>query len=463
MATRTEILSAFASIELPTNKVFSMRHEIPHPNEVLRQRWLFMKDPHALTYASLLSSRILGAEFPYLFEGEYIPLNREQETSHEVKKLLKFFGAGSSEELMRRTKACCVGLFEKHGYPEGGRAVMDTLSLVKNLRGEETRKSGEKAWAHEARVIMRSLGELFTLSQTPFSSFRERPHNPFSRIHIEQTAAALCGIGLHDTKEDFLQIPLSFCKQEGNILHFFHVSDGFRGSAKNRVLTLDDLPEQTIFQGDIIFPDTESATIAKTIMDTLTKIEYDPSIILDQESTRLNIDQILHQYSRQTMRRDTKHMVAWAVSHGKLADRVDNVSILWTYDYEKYIAKLIETFEEFQLTSLIAWSHTRTNAPMGISEALLKLLGGTDNELYGWIIEDEEVQSKMKTLEDQGRDPLIIPGFHNAMIITNDGLNEIVYRYPDSTERTMITKIYDARRFETFAVFLQLYKMSQRS
>ncbi len=410
-----------------------------------------MDHPAVLTYMSLLDPELIDLKYPAIFEGIYLPI-RVLEPSAATADMMKYCGAKDSDDLVRRTKNIVKAVLSK--APKHSLDNIDTaFDFMAALYGNETRNTGEKKICHEARTLLDTLVQLIDYHETTlifsYSYYPKgyHPTDPLSPLNQAETAARCAGIVLHDSREDFFDNEIAFLGADYDKGPPYVITLEYEG--RQNFLILNTIKEME----SILY-----------FIDALTNREMDKRFD-DKFVTEENIIRIIGTMLDLGFDMSTKFL-RQTINDGKISDRNDNVKMLWRHPRygpkgDLYHLKLVETLTRpFQLLAASAWGNRHStevvnnlgyvyrepygstwlvnyinDVPLAISVTLLKSLGTTDEDIFGWTTKGNS-KKVFDDLEKEGEEPLLIPSPTQADILTKTGRHIAISRNgnPDVVE-----------------------------
>lgn len=378
-------------------------------------------DPDFLTYLCSLDERNLSTWFPRIDEEGYIypsffigpklPINEvyieDIFPQSQTWSLRHFFSLKEhygtprtpdemkecSDDFLERAGGVVSEYFKLLGDIDSATPVQKAFEIMKNLRGRDTRRTGELAVCHDVRSTLRFMVEpLYSLSQ-----------DKRLRYHPELYSTSACGIAFHDFFEDIeLEGKGSFEYLENFIL--IQNNDSFNPYvASIRFNSLG--PPWVIFREAVNLTNTYDHKKSRKSNDFWYGLK--------------NLAKLLEDAGRDG---DDFPFIRWSVLTGKCMDRCDNLDTLDSYSFYRYNNKLHET-KYFHPLSFFPWTSHMAGAPKPAGQNLLMLLGASYDEMYGWIQDPDKYAAKeiYDILEEKGQSPLVIPDIFHPVLMAKGG------------------------------------------
>ncbi len=415
------------------------------------------ENPEVATYLTSIAYPDLNNNyFPNLIIGHYMTKDPhsgeilpEREPGPRVKNLLEYFGAPNAEAFLHRGKRFAQIMFA--GKPQLARTLETAFDCMVYFQGENKRRSGEEAWCHDIRVGIGQMNALVgRVKRRHF--FQQTNRGEFLPLTLyvegreELCLAACVSAVLHDLTEDFVQ--------DGN------ATISVRGNKQQRLVVTPQrsfIKERGIEERsfDLQFGTYAIRQSTQDMIKAYTNLKY------KDKGTSKNFERFAQSISAIRARDEaTKNALLYNMAGTKIdIDRFGNLSIYYgdtrSDAGKRYFDKLEETYKlysEFGLftfeqeyfplansLTLLFDDYAPPDAPHTPTLALLKLLGATNEELFGWILDlppDHQVNFLLEPYRYLGYEFLIIPGVHRADIIAlhptePEGFHVEVYRNGD--------------------------------
>lgn len=405
--------------EIPPTRPLWTRNQPLSPEEAEKEVDRLLTNPLDATFVTSLSLEDLTSMFPRIFTGHYIGERRPP--SEETKALLQFFGTGGDFSLFARAQKLYQSIFasEPHtilvrGEPFSRELVTGSLNLMARIHGKKTRRTGELAISHEVRTGLRVLTEALSYDESAResrTSYVDNPYSPLSYANLGHFGYFLSAVNMHDVEEDYVS--------KGHVI--------LERVRKYALCVFQEGHSPVLLS----FPDKETTDNFCHLLSAFTNKEAGTKLVTEFELAQINLGRLLMVYANaKETDASTRWIFPWVIVTGKTADREDNVCTLWSHTDEKYLDKLVETIIFFQSLAKEAWNKKHEirivtfkereiiDSPLATSTALLKLLGASDEELFGWIM--PTCSELLEQLESEGQEPIVVPNPFRADILTSE-------------------------------------------
>ena len=396
--------------DLPTNLLDVPRRPLilsPDPNrwskEALQKEIMYLiQNPLDLTYMVTLPSEALVEYYPGILEGRYV---NYQEPSAYLKKLFQRMFAPDDQEFYQRVNGIVKGIFSRFGRDDLANLPIRSQGIMKDLYTDKTRNTGEAKGNHESRVKMQTLADAILNHEYMGSPQQFHPvmqFDPFDEFNIEETAVVFVGADFHDLVEDFTS------------------------NNDDAIGVINQFVVIQMITGGVMYVNMDQSDYANNLfllLKAVTDQKYPLYQMSQNKTDALNMQKIL------SIVLSAEHpALSWGILADDMGDRDDNLRTMWVYSDIFRLDKFLQTFDQYRSPSILLWSFHPNNSPYPASAVLLRLLGASENQLYGWILENEELMADFEERQQVNLGPLIIPHVQQAILVDNSGAYRIVQR-----------------------------------